>query len=338
MARSNKSVRLLPIASRPNRKSAGRSPFNQSFPSRDGVFIADNKNRLHMPDAKLNDVTIAYQQMGEGPDLVFVHGLAASRAFWFLQYALPLSKHFRITLFDLRGHGYSSMPADGYEAVQVAGDLAGLLDHLGIGTCTLIGHSYGGGVALEFAGLHPARVDRLVVLDTKINALQPAQRLDDSPHLSPFEIEVSRTSGHDWHNEPQVGLLFLEVLARWKTSGGGSEAKDVFTPFGEGRGAQRTAKQFVELLDNTSARQDVVQAGIDAPAIAALPMPCLWIYGDWSRSMPSYRALRQLRPAAEFRVVPEGGHFFPISNAPLVVTWLRPFLDIEVSSPAAAGG
>ena len=281
-----------------------------------------------MAEVQLNEVTIAYQQMGEGPDLVFVHGLAASRAFWFLQYAMPLSRHFRITLFDLRGHGYSSMPASGYDAVTAAGDLAGLLDHLGIDRCLLVGHSYGGGVALEFAGLHPQRVERLVVLDTKINALQSTQRLSDSPHLSPFEIEVAGKSGHDWDNEPQVGLLFLDVLARWKTSGGGSEAKDVFTPFGEGRGAQRTAKQFVALMDSTSALQDVIKPGIDAAAIAALPMPCLWIYGDWSRSMPSCRALRALRPDAEFRIVPEGGHFFPISNAAIVMAWLKPFFGV----------
>lgn len=288
-----------------------------------------------MAEMQLDGVTLAYQQMGEGPDLVFVHGLAASRAFWFLQYALPLSKHFRITLFDLRGHGYSSMPASGYEAITAATDLAGLLDHLGIVRCLLVGHSYGGGVALEFAGLHPQRVDKLVVLDTKVNALQPSQRLSDSPHLSPFEVEVAGKSGHDWDNEPQVGLLFLDVLARWKTSGGGSEAKDVFTPFGEGRGAQRTAKQFVALIDTTSALQDVVKPGIDGAAIAALPMPCLWIYGDWSRSMPSCRALQALRPEAEFRIVPEGGHFFPISNAAVVMDWLRPFFGLAAPGNGA---
>ncbi|MBA4287098.1 MAG: alpha/beta hydrolase [Xanthomonadaceae bacterium] len=285
-----------------------------------------------MAEVQLDDVTIAYQQVGEGPDLVFVHGLAASRAFWFLQYALPLSRHFRVTLFDLRGHGYSSMPAGGYEAITAAADLAGLLDHLGIARCLLVGHSYGGGVALEFAGLHPQRVEKLAVLDTKINALQPSQRLSDSPHLSPFEVEVAGKSGHDWENETQVGLLFLDVLARWKTSGGGSEAKDVFTPFGEGRGAQRTAKQFVALIDTTSALQDVVKPGIDGATIAALPMPCLWIYGDWSRSMPSCRALQALRPEAEFRIVPEGGHFFPISNAAAVMAWLKPFLGLAAAA------
>lgn len=285
-----------------------------------------------MPDVQLDDVTIAYQQMGEGPDLVLVHGLAASRAFWFLHYAVPLSAHFRITLFDLRGHGYSSMPASGYEAARAADDIEGLLDHLGIASCVLVGHSYGGGVAMEFAGRHPQRVSKLVVLDTKVNALQPSQRLSDSPHLSPFEIEVARTSGHDWEHETQVGLLFLDVLARWKVSGGGTGSKDVFTPFGEGRGAQRTAKQFVELMDTTTAMKEVVLPGIDADAITRLPMPCLWIYGAWSRSMPSYRALLPLRPAEEFRCVPEGGHFFPISHAPRVIDWLKPFLGIAAPS------
>ncbi|MDB5977987.1 MAG: alpha/beta hydrolase, partial [Nevskia sp.] len=42
-----------------------------------------------MAEATLNGVNLAYQQMGEGPDLVLVHGLAASRAFWFLHYAVP---------------------------------------------------------------------------------------------------------------------------------------------------------------------------------------------------------------------------------------------------------
>lgn len=282
-----------------------------------------------MAEVQLPDVTIAYQQMGEGPDLVFVHGLAASRAFWFLQYALPLSKHFRVTLFDLRGHGYSSMPASGYEAVRAAEDITGLLDHLGIARCRLVGHSYGGGVALEFAGRHPERVEQLVILDTKINALQPSQRLSDSPYLSPFEVEVARTSGHDWEQEPQVGLLFLDVLARRKVAGGGSETRDVFTPFGEGRGAQRTARQFVELMDTTSALREVVLPGIDGPAIAALPMPVLWIYGDASRSMPSYRALLPLRPAEEFRLVPDGGHFFPISHAARVMAWLQSFFGVS---------
>lgn len=286
-----------------------------------------------MAEAALADVTLAYQQMGEGPDLVFVHGLAASRAFWFLQYAMPLSRHFRVTLFDLRGHGYSSTPASGYDATMMAGDLAGLLDHLGIGRCLLVGHSYGGGVALEFAVAHPQRVEKLAILDTKVNVLQPTQKLSDSPHLTLFETEVAKTSGHDWDAEPQVGLLFLEVLARAKLAGEEPGTRDPFTPFGEGRGATRTAKQYVALLDGSAARADFVRAGAPAAAIAQLPMPLLLVYGEWSRCLPSCRALQALLPQSETLLVPEAGHFFPVSHAAVVMQRLAAFLGV-IARPA----
>ena len=282
-----------------------------------------------MAEAHLNGVDIAYQQMGEGPDLVFVHGLAASRAFWFLHYAVPLSKHFRITLYDLRGHGYSGVPASGYDAVTLSKDLAELIDHLGIESCILIGHSYGGGVALEYAGRHPTRVSQLVIMDTKVNRLQPEQKLSDCPHLSPFEIEVAAKSGHDWDNEKQVGLLFLEVLARWRLQGGESTTRDAYTPFGEGRGAQRAAKQWISLLDNTGAAPEFILPGLEAAAIAALPMPLLLIYGEHSRCMPTCRALQQLLPQAEVELIAQGGHFFPISHARHIQARLGLFLGLS---------
>jgi pimeloyl-ACP methyl ester carboxylesterase len=157
-------------------------------------------------------VKLAWQQMGEGPDLVFVHGLAASRAFWFAQYALPLQQHYRCTMYDLRGHGYSDKAASGYSSTALAADLAGLLDDIGIERCHLVGHSYGGGVALEYTAAHPRRVQSLCVMDTKINALQPRQMLADMPYLSPFEIDVAEKSGIDWAVEEQIGLRFLEVV------------------------------------------------------------------------------------------------------------------------------
>ena len=290
-----------------------------------------------MAEANLNGVNLAYQQMGEGPDLVLVHGLAASRAFWFLHYAVPLSRYFRVTLYDLRGHGYSDIPASGYDAVTMSKDLAALLDHLNITSCVLAGHSYGGGVALEYAGRHPTRVSRLGIMDTKVNRLQPEQKLSDCPHLSPFEIEIAARSGHDWDNEKQVGLLFLEVLARWRLQGGESTTRDAFTPFGEGRGAQRAAKQWISLLDNTGAAPEFIKPGLEATAIAALPMPLLLIYGEHSRCMPTCRALQQLLPQAEVELIAQGGHFFPISHARQIQARLGQFLGLDLAPvPAPA--
>lgn len=288
-----------------------------------------------MAQITVNGADIAYQQLGEGPDLVFVHGLAASRAFWFAQYALPLADRYRITLFDLRGHGYSSRPDSGYDAPTMADDLAAVLDHLGIERCAMVGHSYGGGVALEYACSHPGRVNSLVLLDTKVNSLQPHQRLSDSEHLTPFEIAVANKSGHDWENEKQVGLLFLEVVARQRLAGDDTGLRDAFTPFGEGRGAARAAKAWLDLLDHTQAPKDFLVAGHGAEAIAQLQMPVLLIYGEHSRCMPSLRALRPLLPQAEIDIIPAAGHFFPLSHGAATFARVASFLDAQRNRSAS---
>ncbi len=271
---------------------------------------------------------LAWQQMGEGPDLVFVHGLAASRAFWFAQYALPLQNRYRVTCFDLRGHGYSGDAPSGYSSAAQADDLLAVLDEAGIERCHLVGHSYGGGIALEFAVRHPQRVASLCIMDTKVNALQPRQMLSDMPYLSAFEIEVAQRSGIDWDREEQIGLRFLEAVARLKVEGAAIPTRDSVTPFGEGRGALRTAKAWVDLISKPGVYEELLMPGADAVQIAArlASMPVLLIYGELSRCMPSCRSLQGLLPAAGVEVVPQGGHFFPLSHAQNVRGWLEAFL------------
>lgn len=270
---------------------------------------------------------LAWQQMGEGDDVVFVHGLAASRAFWFAQYVLPLQARYRITTFDLRGHGYSGRADSGYSAAAMAQDLAQVIGEAGIERCHLVGHSYGGGVALEYAVAHPGRLHSLAILDTKVNALQPRQMLADMPYLSPFEIDVAQRSGIDWEREEQIGLRFLEAVARLKVSGETLPVRDAVTPFGEGRGALRTAKAWLELIDTPGAREQLLAAGADAPHIAnsLAQVPVELIYGELSRCMPSARALQALLPRVPLHVIPDGGHFFPLSHAQAVRALLVEF-------------
>jgi len=274
-------------------------------------------------------VKLAWQQIGEGPDLVFVHGLAASRAFWFAQYALPLSARFRCTMYDLRGHGYSDRAPSGYSSTALAAELAGLLDALEIERCDLVGHSYGGGVALEYAAAHAARVRSLTIMDTKVNALQPRQMLADMPYLSPFEIAVAERSGIDWSQEEQIGLRFLEVVARLKAANETLPTRDAVTPFGEGRGAARTARAWIDLIDLPGVREQLLLPGVDAAQLAQRlrDTPLLLIYGERSRCMPSCRSLSALLPQAAIETVPEGGHFFPLSHAATVRPSLERFLD-----------
>ena len=280
-----------------------------------------------MAFATINGAKLAYQQLGEtGPDLILVHGLATNRAFWF-PHATALADQFKVTLFDLRGHGYSERTASGYSVSELARDILRLMDELKLEHAALAGHSYGGAAALEAAGLAPARVSHLALFDVRVTQLQSAMRLHDMPYLSDFEREIASSAGVDWENETQVGFKFLEAAARRRVAGVETQARDDFTPFGEGRGALRAAKAWVDLLEQTSAGTDLHVPGMSADRIAALPMPLLCMYAQRSRCLPSGHALHALLPQARYEEVPQAGHFFPMSHAQLVVRQLRDFLS-----------
>ena len=114
-----------------------------------------------MSTINCNGVTINYRTVGKGEDVVFIHGLGANCAFWHLNVLLPLGRKYRVTVYDLRGHGYSTMPSSGYTSEDMADDLHHLINHLGIKKAHLIGHSLGGVIALHYAALYPERVSSI---------------------------------------------------------------------------------------------------------------------------------------------------------------------------------
>lgn len=276
--------------------------------------------------AVVNGARLAWQQLGEGPDLVMVHGLAANRAFWFA-HATALASRCRVTLFDLRGHGYSEATASGYSAQALGNDILGLMDALGIERAALAAHSYGGAAALEAALAAPARVSHLALFDARVHRLQPQMRLNDVPELSPYERAVAEASGraygYDWEREEQVGFRFLEATARLRVDALDAQMRDPFTPFGEGRGAARAAKQWLALLDHGQVRDELVQPGADVARIAELSQPALLMYARDSRCLPSGAALRALLPQARYVELAAGGHFFPVAQGAAVVAALR---------------
>src|SRR5262249_45932567 len=108
-----------------------------------------------MPHIQTNGVELHYLQMGEGPDLVMLHGISGNLAVWPLRMVPLLQQHFRVTTYDLRGHGNSSMPPSGYTTRDMAHDLGGLLDELEIEQADIVGHSFGADVAMHFTLLQP---------------------------------------------------------------------------------------------------------------------------------------------------------------------------------------
>ncbi len=126
-----------------------------------------------------NGVQLHYQQFGEGPPIVMIHGITGNLAIWHLEIVPALMGDYRITTYDLRGHGYSDVPPSGYTTADHATDLKCLLDQIGIERAHIMGHSFGADIALHFTVLYPERVDRLILVEPGIAALV-ALREDES--------------------------------------------------------------------------------------------------------------------------------------------------------------
>ncbi len=130
-----------------------------------------------MPSVKVNGVRINYIQIeceseDKCEDLVMIHGLATNLAFWYFRHATEFSKFYRVTLYDLRGHGRSGTTDSGYTVENMSIDLEQLLDHLGIERAHFVGHSFGGVVALTLACRDSARFLSMMLVDTHISAVR----------------------------------------------------------------------------------------------------------------------------------------------------------------------
>lgn len=118
-----------------------------------------------MTSIKVNGITLAYNNCGQGEPILFLHGIYCSRRQWQMQ-SEAFSEKYRVITVDLRGHGQSSSAAAPYSINQFAADLVGLLDHLELPQAVVCGHSFGGLVAQELALSYPERVKGLVLAET----------------------------------------------------------------------------------------------------------------------------------------------------------------------------
>jgi pimeloyl-ACP methyl ester carboxylesterase len=137
-------------------------------------------------------VTIHYETIGSGPDLLLVHGLTDSSLTWGPVTDL-LAQHYRVTTLDLRGMGRSG-DSDDYDAVGMVRDLAAVVEAAGISDPLVVGHSLGGIVATAYAGVAPVRgtvnVDQTLRLGSFQAGLQSVEPMLRDPAAFPTIIQA----------------------------------------------------------------------------------------------------------------------------------------------------
>jgi pimeloyl-ACP methyl ester carboxylesterase len=119
--------------------------------------------RLHQHWIIINDRPMNVVEIGEGPPLVFVHGLSGSWQNWLEQLPVFAAEH-RVITFDLPGFGNSPMPAEPISISNYARTVDSLLETLQVDAAAIVGNSMGGFISAELAISFPHRVERLVLV------------------------------------------------------------------------------------------------------------------------------------------------------------------------------
>lgn len=124
-----------------------------------------DRGRIDSQEITLHGHRVRYRVAGSGPLLVLIHGIAGSSATW--QKVLPvLAERYTVVAPDLLGHGQSAKPRTDYSLGAYASAIRDLLGALGYEHGTMLGHSLGGGVAMQFAYQFPERCERLVLVSS----------------------------------------------------------------------------------------------------------------------------------------------------------------------------
>jgi pimeloyl-ACP methyl ester carboxylesterase len=120
---------------------------------------------LEFHELELHGHRVSYRTAGSGPALLLLHGIANSSETW-ERVAPLLSERFTLIAPDLLGHGGSATPRGDYSLGAHASGARDIASALGHERVTVVGHSLGGGIALQFAYQFPERTERLVLVSS----------------------------------------------------------------------------------------------------------------------------------------------------------------------------
>lgn len=273
-----------------------------------------------MPKVSINNLNIHYQQVGKGPDVVLIHGITGNLSIWFLHILPLLAKKYRVTVYDLRGHGYSDRTTSGYSSDDMVEDLKGLVDYLKIERAFFVGHSFGGAIALHFAALYPQQVIGATLLDAGIPAYLHLRNLKDWRGWDLYKVDLDKigiTSEED--------LLDIENAVR--------KSFNVPIQYGFRIGAGRRSDRLVDLVDNTSVLKDFkIVKTLTEEKITQIRTPTLCIYGTFSPWRAVGERLEQIMPNCRSVQLSDQGHFYLLQSPDVFLKLLEEFFQ-QVMAP-----
>jgi pimeloyl-ACP methyl ester carboxylesterase len=270
-----------------------------------------------------------YRVAGSGPAIVLIHGMVNSSRHWEAVAARLAASH-RVIAPDLIGHGDSATPRGDYSLGAHAASIRDLLATLGVERATIVGHSLGGGVAMQFFYQFPQRTERLVLISSgglgpEVSPLLRGAALPGSALLlrlvtQPRLVDALAGAGTRLRTRGSANGVYLQAVAR------------ALQPL-QDSGARRA---FLETLRAVIDRRGQRVSARDRLYLLS-EMPTMVVWGECDRTIPLAHGLaaRDAIHGCRFELLPGAAHFPNLEAPAALAEVLADF--VATTAPARLG-
>lgn len=278
----------------------------------------------------LHGERVAYLDEGSGEVILLLHGILGSSQTW-RSVIGPLARRYRVVAPDLLGHGNSTKPRSDYSLGALSVMVRDILDQLGIEKATIVGHSLGGGVAMQFVYQHPDYVRRLVLIGSgglgpDVGALLRLASLPGAeivlPVIAARPIVAPVDRAFSWLRRRGVESARAEELWRHYSTLSDGPTRQAFL---------RTLRSVVDHRGQAVSAVNRLNSRRDFPVMA------IWGERDTMIPVEHAHAAKEIRPDVRLEILADVGHFPQAERPTLVAELIDDFITADTAAAAVAG-
>jgi pimeloyl-ACP methyl ester carboxylesterase len=270
---------------------------------------------------------VIYRIAGSGPPVVLIHGMVNSSRHW-ESVALRLADAYTVIAPDLIGHGDSATPRGDYSLGAHAASIRDVLAAIGVDRATIVGHSLGGGVAMQFFYQFPQRTERLVLVSSgglghEVSPLLRSAALPGASTLLAlaghrFLLSTLQRTGMRLERRGSEKGVYLRAIAR------------ALQPL-ERRGAREAFLQTLRSVIDVRGQR--VSARDRLYLLSSTPTLIVWGERDHTIPLAHGRDAHEAIPGSRFETLPRAAHFPNLEDPEGLAAVLRDFLASTEPAP-----
>jgi pimeloyl-ACP methyl ester carboxylesterase len=261
-----------------------------------------------------------YRIAGSGPPLVLIHGMLNASSHW-QAVALDLARDHTVIAPDLIGHGDSAAPRGDYSLGAHAASIRDLLAAIGVDRASIVGHSLGGGVAMQFFYQFPQRVERLVLISSGGlgREVSPMLRTAALPGFSallsltiqPRLLAALAGAGRGMRERALAGAVYVQAITRALRPLENAEARQAFL---------QTLRSVIDVHGQRVSATDRLYL------LETMPTMIVWGERDHTIPLAHGRRAHEAIPHSVFRTLPDAAHFPHLEDPDGLARLLREFI------------